>query len=68
MHPHDETETCVDQLRTALEAHGITLPSLGIDLPTFADTYTTPPLVSLGNCNTTTARSLIAALRKAAGE
>jgi hypothetical protein len=63
---HDVTTACVEQLRTALEANGITLPSLGVDLPTFASSYPTPPLVALGNCNAETARALTAALRKAA--
>ncbi|WP_217168759.1 hypothetical protein [Streptomyces sp. AC512_CC834] len=68
MHPHDDAATCVDQLRTALAANGITLPSLGTDLPTFAGAYGTAPLISLGNCNEATARALTAALRKAAGQ
>jgi hypothetical protein len=59
---------CVQQLRAALEANGITLPSLGIDLPTYARPYGVPPLVALGNCNTATARALAAALRKAADQ
>ncbi|MFI2505457.1 hypothetical protein [Streptomyces sp. NPDC018972] len=67
MHHPDDTETCVEQLRTALKAHGIMLPSLTVDLPTFAGAYTAPPLITLGNCNTATARALTAALRKAAG-
>ncbi|MFI5568107.1 hypothetical protein ACIA6T_12315 [Streptomyces sp. NPDC051740] len=67
MHPHDDTETCVEHLRAALEANGITLPSLTVDLPTFAGAYTAPPLIALGNCNAATARALTAALRKAAG-
>lgn len=66
MHPHDDTTACLEQLRTALEANGITLPSLGVDLPTFTATYPEPPLIALGNCNATTARALTAALRKAA--
>ncbi|WP_282700811.1 hypothetical protein [Streptomyces sp. CC219B] len=67
MHPHDnEVATCVQQLRTALEANGITLPSLGVDLPTFASAHPTPPLIALGNCNHATARALTVALRKAA--
>ncbi|KUL39750.1 hypothetical protein [Streptomyces regalis] len=68
MHPHHETDACIEDLRTALEANGITLPSLGVDLPTFADALTTRPLIALGNCNQTTARALITALRKAAGQ
>lgn len=67
MHRHDDTESCVEQLRTALEAHGITLPSLTVDLPTFAGAYAGSPLISLGNCNEETARALTAVLRKAAG-
>lgn len=66
-HPHPETDACVEDLRTALEANGITLPSLGVDLPTFAGTLPARPLIALGNCNQATARALITALRKAAG-
>ncbi|SDN01585.1 hypothetical protein SAMN04487981_103263 [Streptomyces sp. cf386] len=66
-HPHHETDACVEDLRAALEANGITLPSLGVDLPTFADSLPTRPLIALGNCNQVTARALISALRKAAG-
>ncbi|ELS55675.1 hypothetical protein [Streptomyces viridochromogenes] len=66
MNPHHETDACVEDLRTALEANGITLPSLTVDLPTFAATYPEPPLIALGNCNAATARALTAALRKAA--
>ncbi|WP_031477569.1 hypothetical protein [Streptomyces bicolor] len=66
MHPHDDTTACLEQLRTALEANGITLPSLGIDLPTFAGTLPARPLIALGNCNQATARALTTALRKAA--
>ena len=59
---------CVEDLRTALALHGITLPSLRVDLPSFAGTYAGPAgLVTLGNCNTATARALAAALRKTAG-
>ncbi|MEU7407553.1 MULTISPECIES: hypothetical protein [unclassified Streptomyces] len=65
--PQDDMPRCVEELRAALALHGITLPSLGLDLPTFAGTYTPPAgLVSLGNCNTATARALTAALRRAA--
>ncbi|MEU0332826.1 hypothetical protein [Streptomyces sp. NPDC006193] len=72
---HDRSPTaydvilCVEELRSALALHGITLPSLRVDLPSFAGTYDPPAgLVTLGNCNTATARSLAAALRKAAAE
>ncbi|MEU6374418.1 ATP-binding protein [Streptomyces sp. NPDC046909] len=51
-------------LRAALASHGITLPSLRPDLPTFAGTYEPPAgLIALGNCNAATARKLAAALR-----
>ncbi|MER6105309.1 hypothetical protein ABT115_24120 [Streptomyces sp. NPDC001832] len=69
-HPHDgagtdaDVQDCVNDLRAALAAHGVTLPSLGIDLPTFAALHRTPPLITLGNCNLPTARALVAALRK----
>jgi hypothetical protein len=57
---------CTDELRAALAAHGITLPSLGVDLVSYAG-QTIPPLVSLGECNQPTARKLAEVLRKAAG-
>ncbi|MEU2389415.1 hypothetical protein [Streptomyces sp. NPDC007369] len=50
-------------LRAALAAHGITLPSLDLHLPSYASTYETPPLIALGNCNVGTANRLAAALR-----
>ncbi|MFD5323783.1 hypothetical protein [Streptomyces sp. NPDC127092] len=56
----------VDALRAALAAHGITLPSLGVDPLTLAGTAVRPPLVALGNCNVATARHLSEVLRKAA--
>ncbi|MFH9677158.1 hypothetical protein ACH4L5_33455 [Streptomyces sp. NPDC017405] len=59
---------CVEELRAALALHGITLPSLRVDLPSFAGTYDPPAgLVTLGNCNTATAQALTV-LRKAAAE
>ncbi|MFC8871505.1 hypothetical protein ACFUAC_28330 [Streptomyces sp. NPDC057148] len=68
--PEDDTTRCVEGLRAALALHGITLPSLGLDLPTFAGTYEPATglvgLVSLGNCNTATAHALTAVLREAA--
>ncbi|KUN07135.1 hypothetical protein AQI95_11305 [Streptomyces yokosukanensis] len=55
---------CVDDLRAALSAHGVTLPSLRVDLPSFAGKYRPPAgLVALGNCNAVTARKLVAVLR-----
>jgi hypothetical protein len=59
---------CVEDLRAALALHGITLPSLRVDLPSLTGRYGRPAgLVTLGNCNTATARALTAALRKTAG-
>jgi hypothetical protein len=63
----DDVEHAVAELRTALTAHGITLPSLRTDLPSFAGTYAPPAgLIMLGNCNTATARKLTAVLQRAA--
>ncbi|GEK00570.1 hypothetical protein [Streptomyces sp. 1-11] len=60
---------CVENLRAALALHGITLPSLRVDLASLASTYTPPAgLVALGNCNTATAQALAAALRGTAVE
>ncbi|MFH8587344.1 hypothetical protein ACH4GP_23575 [Streptomyces celluloflavus] len=62
---HPDVPDCVGRLRAALEANGITLPSLGVDLPTFAGGWSTP-LVALGNCNAETAQRLTEALVRAA--
>ncbi|MFE2281383.1 hypothetical protein ACFXAE_29950 [Streptomyces sp. NPDC059454] len=60
-------EPVAEELRAALAAHGITLPSLGVDLPSFAGSYhPAAGLIALGNCNTATARQLAEVLRKAA--
>ncbi|MGW6854022.1 hypothetical protein ACWGCK_35470 [Streptomyces virginiae] len=62
-HPHDrEAIATLDALRTALTAHGITLPSLDLHLLSYAGRYDSPPLIDLGNCNTATAQRLAAAL------
>ncbi|WP_251056715.1 hypothetical protein [Streptomyces sp. ISL-94] len=62
-HPHDREATeCLDRLRAALAAHGITLPSLDLHLLSYAGSYRTPPLISLGNCNLATAQRLADAL------
>ena len=53
---------CAEDLRAALTDHGIRLPSLGVDLTTYASD-TPYPLVSLGNCRLDTAHRLIAVLR-----
>jgi hypothetical protein len=62
----DDVRDQVEQLRTALRANGITLPSLDVDPVSFAHAYATPSLVALGNCNLATARELTTALRRAA--
>ncbi|MFH8559140.1 hypothetical protein [Streptomyces celluloflavus] len=62
---HPDVPDCVGRLRAALEANGITLPSLGVDLPSFAGGWSTP-LVALGNCNAETAQRLTEALVRAA--
>ncbi|MFD7442318.1 hypothetical protein [Streptomyces sp. NPDC059909] len=66
MYDTTDADECTDQLRAALAAHGIALPSLGIDLPSFAARCPTRPLIALGNCNLPTACALVAALRKGA--
>jgi hypothetical protein len=62
----DDIRPDIDALRAALAAHGITLPSLGVDPLTLAGRSSRPPLVALGNCNVATARQLAGVLRKAA--
>ncbi|WP_370414164.1 hypothetical protein [Streptomyces fradiae] len=64
---NDDIRPDIDALRGALAAHGITLPSLGVDPVTLAGTHIRPPLVALGNCTVASARQLTAVLRKAAG-
>ncbi|MFF0556408.1 hypothetical protein [Streptomyces sp. NPDC004266] len=63
----DDIRPDVEALRTALAAHGITLPSLGVDVVTLAGSSIRPPLVALGDCNVATARHLAEVLLKAAG-
>ncbi|MFJ9415381.1 MULTISPECIES: hypothetical protein [unclassified Streptomyces] len=65
--PHEDVHQSAELLLAALQANGITLPSLGIDLPSLAGSYGVP-LVALGNCNAATARKLAEALRRAAGK
>ncbi|MEV6163140.1 hypothetical protein AB0L71_14650 [Streptomyces sp. NPDC052052] len=64
--PHD-IRADIGTLRAALAAHGITLPSLGVDPLTLAGRTAGPPLVALGNCNVATARRLAEVLHAAAG-
>ncbi|MFF9979620.1 hypothetical protein [Streptomyces erythrochromogenes] len=64
-HTHDrEAAAALDALRAALAAHGITLPSLDLHLPSYAGRYGTPPLITLGNCSAATAQRIAAALAK----
>lgn len=63
--PVGEAEAARDELREALTAVDVLLPSLGVDAVTFAGTYL-PPLVELGRCKPDVARKLAAALRGAA--
>ncbi|QKW04968.1 hypothetical protein HUT18_20765 [Streptomyces sp. NA04227] len=65
-----EAEACVQELKSALSLHGITLPSLNVDLITFSGAYPPhlPGLVALGRCNLRTARLLTTVLRAAAAE
>ncbi|MET9885272.1 hypothetical protein ABZZ20_19495 [Streptomyces sp. NPDC006430] len=58
-----EAIKALTELRAALAAHGITLPSLDLHLPSYASAYQTPPLLALGNCNIDTAHRLAAALQ-----
>lgn len=60
--PPDAVRECTDELRAALADHGIKLPSLGVDLITYASDAP-PTLISLGNCRLDTARRLIDVLR-----
>ncbi|OKK18331.1 hypothetical protein AMK16_18560 [Streptomyces sp. CB00455] len=55
------------ELRGALAAHGITLPSLDLHLPSYAARHPAPPLITLGNCNPAAARALAEALNRASG-
>jgi hypothetical protein len=58
---HDGAQEIVQQLRAALAIHGVVLPSLDVDLLSFAG-LTGKPLIELGRVNQETARQLIAAL------
>jgi hypothetical protein len=58
-----EAEQVRDELSEALQAAGITLPSLGVEPVSYADEQPLP-LVELGRCNLMTARQIAAALRR----
>ncbi|MEV7977256.1 hypothetical protein [Streptomyces sp. NPDC086519] len=57
----DAEQACED-LRDALRAAGVTLPSLGLDAASCAGSVPLA-LIELGRCNAATARALAAALR-----
>ncbi|WP_328539132.1 hypothetical protein [Streptomyces sp. NBC_00344] len=59
-----DAEAARDELRAALAAVDVLLPSLGLDPVSLASSYL-PPLVDLGRCNPSVARQLAAALRSA---
>jgi hypothetical protein len=56
-------ERARDELRDALGAAGVQLPSLGLDAASCAGVRPAP-LIDLGRCNVETARALAAALRQ----
>ncbi|MGW3728715.1 hypothetical protein [Streptomyces sp. NPDC000851] len=58
----EEAEDTLNELRTALEKAGITLPSLRLD-PASLARETPCPLVELGRCSMETARRLAAVIR-----
>ncbi|MFD1829092.1 MULTISPECIES: hypothetical protein [Streptomyces] len=58
-------EEAADALRKALRQAGVTLPSLRVDLVSYAGRAADPPLVELGRCTPDTARRLADALRTA---
>ncbi|MBO8184720.1 hypothetical protein JW592_04410 [Streptomyces sp. DW4-2] len=61
-------EEACDELKDALTAAGVKLPSLSVEVASYAG-WSKPALIELGRCNVATARALAAALRSgAAGE
>ncbi|MFE0187185.1 hypothetical protein [Streptomyces sp. NPDC058989] len=60
-----DAEKAQDELRTALKAVGVTLPSLSLDGVSLAGDFPRP-LVSLGRCTPELARRIAEALRKGA--
>ncbi|GGZ12811.1 hypothetical protein [Streptomyces nitrosporeus] len=62
----EEAEKVSADLRDALSAAGVKLPSLGLDAVSWAGTAPFV-LVELGRCNVDTARKLAAALRLGTG-
>lgn len=60
--PWTDAQDAAEGLRAALDAIGITLPALGVDVPGVLAGY---PLVSLGAAPAATVRRLTAQLRAA---
>ncbi len=58
-------EEAADELREALHGVGVTLPSLRVDLVSYAGETADPPLVELGRCTPETARRLAEVLARA---
>jgi hypothetical protein len=58
-----EVDDAVRALDEGLRAHGITLPSLGVD-PVSCAMAAPRPLVELGRCNLATARQLVELLAR----
>lgn len=63
----EPAQATTEELRHALAGHGIRLPSLGLDVVTYARGWA-DPLVALGNCPLDEARKLAAVLRRLAAE
>ncbi|HEX5566260.1 MAG TPA: hypothetical protein VFY14_04885 [Streptomyces sp.] len=55
-------EEAAEELRNALRGAGVTLPSLRVDLVSYAGDTAEPPLVELGRCTPEVARRLATAL------
>ncbi|AXK32323.1 hypothetical protein DVA86_06310 [Streptomyces armeniacus] len=60
----EEAEDACAELADALSAAGVKLPSLGLDVPSYAGS---PPLIELGRVNSGTARALATVLRRRTG-
>jgi hypothetical protein len=63
--PRQEAADALNELRAALDAHGIVLPSLDLDPVTLVASDMGPdrrPLIALGRVNLETARALARAL------
>ncbi|QKW07241.1 hypothetical protein HUT18_13405 [Streptomyces sp. NA04227] len=59
-----EAEELCDELRTALRAVGVTLPSVRVDPVLWGDEQSVPSLIDLGRCNFGTARRLVEVVSK----